>query len=244
MPAWRAAGAVHGTSPSIAKSTLNAPGPCRNRRYERATRSGSRSPRMSAAIDGDTSSINTSLGGRSSAEVTRTPVSIVPPCRSMTATRASAIACDPPSATTQPVGVAGGDQHQPDRAGHRPVEAGEGVRRDAGPERLGLLGLPHPRRSRSPAGARRHRSAPASADAGECAAPAGRRRRTDRRSGWPVCSNTRRHRWTVGAECIGGPVDRSVHDAGRTVVERMDTVDLGLQPGEAFGRQVEIGHDR
>ncbi len=49
---------------------------------------------------------------------------------------------------------------------------------------------------------------------------------------------------TVGAEFIGGPVDRSVHDAGRTVVERMDTVDLGLQPGEAFGRQVEIGHDR
>ena len=49
----------------MAKSTLNAPGPWRNRRYERATRRGSRSPRMSAAIDGDTSSISTSLGGRS-----------------------------------------------------------------------------------------------------------------------------------------------------------------------------------
>ncbi len=57
---------------------------------------------MLAAIDGGTSSIKTSLGGRSSAEVTCTPISILPPWRSMSALRASAIACEPPSATTQP----------------------------------------------------------------------------------------------------------------------------------------------
>ena len=81
---------------------LERAGPCRKRRYTRATRCGSRSPKMSAAIDGDTSNITTSLGGRWSAEVTCTPVSILPPWRSMSEASASAIARDPPSATTQP----------------------------------------------------------------------------------------------------------------------------------------------
>ena len=58
---------------------------------------------MSAAIDGDTSSISTSYAGSWSTELTRTPVSIVPPWRSMSATNASAIDCEPPCATTQPL---------------------------------------------------------------------------------------------------------------------------------------------
>ena len=66
-------------------------------------RLGRRSPRMSAATDGDRSSMTTSVGGRSSAEVTRTAVSILPPWRSMSAARARAIAPDPPSATTHPL---------------------------------------------------------------------------------------------------------------------------------------------
>ena len=138
-----------------------------------------------------------------------------------------------PPATTQPFGVAGDDQHQPDRAGHRPVEAGEGVRRHAGPERLGLLGPPHPAQR----GRRQHRAG----------TEARQRQRMSRNAqdrlggvGEQVVEVRRRsartHDATAGPSAprvVGGPVDRSVQHAGRTVVERMGAVDLGLQPGEA-----------
>lgn len=57
---------------------------------------------MSAAADGDTSRSNASCAGSSARDVTVTPVSIRPPCASMSATRASTMRCVPPSATTQP----------------------------------------------------------------------------------------------------------------------------------------------
>jgi hypothetical protein len=58
---------------------------------------------MSAAADGDTSSMTTSACGSSSTARTRRPVSIRPPWATMSAASASAIACDPPSATSQPL---------------------------------------------------------------------------------------------------------------------------------------------
>ena len=127
VPASRADAAVQGTSPIDGEVDLER---CRGRggsggRSERPG-SGSRSPRMSAAIDGDTSSISTSLRrevGRPN--VTRTPVSIVPPWRSMSATNASAIDCEPPLRHHPALGVAGGDQH---RARRRSSSAGRGGR--------------------------------------------------------------------------------------------------------------------
>ena len=184
-------------------------------------RSGSRSPRMSAAIDGDTSSITTSLGGRSSTEVTRTPVSILPPWRSMSAANALGDRLRAAFRHHPSLGVRGDDQHQPDGAGHRPVESGERVRGHAGPERLGLAPSATPDPARSPAAARRRRSAPTSTDGAALAGSAGRHRRTGRRSATPIGSNTSTPTLTVGSRGLRRSA-RSIGTARRPNRRRAD----------------------
>ena len=198
---------------------------------------------MSAAIDGDTSSISTSLGGRSSAEVTRTPVSILPPWRARSAAKAEAIACEPPSRHHPSLGVRGDDQHQPDRAGHRPIEPGEGMRGHAGPQRLGLLRLPLPGQG----GRRQHRRGTETSQRQRVSRDPKDRLRSVGEQGVEV----RRHRLehpppslAVTTQSLDRPIHRSIERTGRTVVERMGAVHFGLQPGEPVGRQVEPGQER
>ena len=128
----------------------------------------------------------------------------------MSAASASAIACEPPSATTHPLACAGDEQHQPDGAGQRTVEAVERVRGHAGPERLGLLLPPHPGQGGGRQHRRRRRSAPTVSGC-----------RGTRRTGWVASAsrsskraaigpNTRRHRCPSSPETVGGPIDRSL----------------------------------
>ena len=110
MPARPQAAFVHGTSPSMAKSTLNAPGPCRYRRYARATRAGqpvAEDVGRSARAPGRAA--RRRRAAMSPAARTRTPVWILPPRsssseRQRVGDRLGAALGDRPS-----VAVAGGD---------------------------------------------------------------------------------------------------------------------------------------
>ena len=154
-------------------------------------------------------------------EVTRTPVSIVPPWRSMSAASAAAMACDPPSATTHPLAWAGGDQHQPDGARQRPIESSEGVGGDRRPTAPWPARCAKPRTSTSAGSRRRHRIAPASADGVGSAGAAARRRRTGRRSAPLGGPNTWRHRATVAPE-VRRRSDRSTGTGRRPTRRRAD----------------------
>ncbi len=139
-----------------------------------------------------------------------------------------------------PLGVSGDDQHQPDGAGHRTVEAIAGMRRDAGPQRPDLLRPPEPsqrggRQHRGGAEARQHQRMSRHAQdrlggVGEQVVEPRDHRRED-----PTPS------LTVPPHPVGGPLDRSVQHTGRSVVERMGTVDRRLQPGQAVRGEVQPG---
>ena len=102
MPARPTSGLAHGTPPSTAKSTLNAPGARRNRRNARATRAGSASPSRSATAAGARSNNVTSAAGSWDATLIGVPVSILPPRSVSSAASAAVIDPDPPAATGQP----------------------------------------------------------------------------------------------------------------------------------------------
>ena len=80
--------------------------------------------------------------------------------------------------------------------------------------------------------------------------------RGTRRIGWEASANKSSNRDAIGAntstpsltvapQAVGGPIDRSIQHAGRSVVERMGTVDRRLQPGEAArDGEVQPGQER
>ena len=104
--------------------------------------------------------------------------------------------------------------------------------------------LPQPARHGGGQHRARRRSAPASAD-GAAPAAAGCEASANRSSNRSATApNTCRHRVAIAAEPRRPSVERSVQHAGRSVVERVGAVDLGLQPREARPRQVEPGEKR
>ena len=143
------------------------------------------------------------------------------------------MACEPPSATTHPFACAATISISPTAAGHRPVESRERVRGHAGPQRPGLPPSCH---TLGQGGGRQHRAGTEARQRQRMA-----RHPQDRLGGVGEqvvevrrhrLEHPRRHRWTVAPETNGGPVDRSMQDAGGTVVQRMGAVHLRLQPRE------------
>ena len=163
-PARRASGLVHGTPPSTAKSTLNAPGPVAvpavgaRDPAPAAGRRGCRRPRRGPGR---------AWRRRPAAVVTPprpwTPVSILPPRSASSAASASVIDRDPPSATGHPWRWPAARMPMPDRRGHRVVQGPEGVRGDPAEQGPRLVGVrtTWPRWMRAARWA--HRTGPASA---------------------------------------------------------------------------------
>ena len=148
----------------------------------------------------------------------------------MSAARASAIACDPPSATTHPLRVPGDDQHQPDRAASSDGRGDRSRVRRCRTRVPGRLGAPQPR-ARAAAGSTA--VAPKRANVDRMSRDAQHRLRSvgeqvveprDHRREQPTPAPA------VASEAVRGAVDRSVQNAGRSVVQRMGTVDRRLQP--------------
>ena len=106
VPASRQAGACQGTGPLSAKSTLQTPGPYRNRRSAARCRPVSRSPASAISWRGVTSSRTARAGGSSSSDRTHRPVSTSPPSAASSASSASVSRALPPSTTGQPTACA------------------------------------------------------------------------------------------------------------------------------------------
>src|SRR5580692_10717025 len=102
VPASRQAGACQGTGPLSAQSTLQTPGPYRNRCSARRDLAGSRSPASATNWRGVTSSSTARAFGRSRSDVTQRPVSIRPPSEVSSVTSASVSLALPPSTKGQP----------------------------------------------------------------------------------------------------------------------------------------------
>ena len=142
-----------------------------------------------------------------------------------------------------PLGMRGDDQHHPDGAGHRPVKAMKGMRRDASPERSGLLRPPQPSE-------RRGREDRRAAEASQCS----------RMSGYPKnrlgdvgeqVAEPRGHRsehatpsLTVAPQPTRRQIDRSTQHPGRSVVQRVGTINRWVAPGEAGGGEVQTVQER
>ncbi len=130
-------------------------------------------------------------------------------------------------------------EHQPDGARERSVERCEGVRGDAGPQRLGLFGVPQPGQD----GRREHRPG---SEPGHHERVA--RDPQDRLRGVGEQRLEVFGRWAeqalptpaVLAQLVGGAFDRVVHRPCRPVVQRVHAVDLGLQPPQPVAAEIEL----
>ena len=118
------------------------PGPAVGRRRCRRSAPGARS-------SSTTSAGRDVAGGRGPS----TPVWILPPRSSSSATSASVIDCGAALGDRPSVAVPGGDEHQSDRPTTAAVQRAEGVRGDAAEQRPGLVGAPAARRHRRRAAA-------------------------------------------------------------------------------------------
>ena len=219
MPARRASGLVHGTPPSTAKSTLNAPGPRRNRVKARAIRA-----RQPVAQD---------VGHRRRGQIEHRDVGRRQLRRRLDPDAGLDLAAQIAQQRRHRVGdrlrsarrhrpavpVAGGDDAQPDRRGHRVVQRPEGMCRNASEQRPRRSGAEQP-------GAARTREAPWAAPnrasvSGWCGT----------RSSGPMMSSRQRVEVRrrlaerqppprpVAAEAGRGLVHRAVQHAGAAVVE-------------------------
>src|SRR6478752_977807 len=230
VPARRAAGLIHGTPPSTAKSTLKAPGPCLNRRKAPAIRRGRRSPRMRATASGARSNIVTSAGGNCEAVSIRVPVSILPPRSESSAANALVIDCEPPAATGHPWRC------------HGVVQRPKGVRRNASEQ------CPSFRAAKPPG----------QGGCGQCGggAEAGQRQRMMRHPqqrthdvlGQRIETGRRLAEQaappgTIGAQPVGRGLDRAVQHARATPVERVDAVNFRQAPRQAVTIETQAGEE-
>ena len=137
-------GPATGTGPLSAKSTLQTPGPYRNRRSAAWCGPDSRSPASAISWRGVTSSSTARAGGSSSRERTQRPVSTSPPSDGQLGEQRlgepGAAALDHRPAHR----VRRHRQQQPERTGHRGAQRQHRVRGHPGEQALGFLGAEPP----------------------------------------------------------------------------------------------------